>query len=60
MANPLLPNTRSEVALPLISGERLLGVLDLQAEEVGRFTQADVDTLRFSSVQQYDAAVFRG
>ena len=29
--NPLLPDTRSEVALPLIVGDRLLGALDVQS-----------------------------
>jgi PAS domain S-box-containing protein len=45
MPNPMLPDTRSEAAIPLVSGERLLGVLDMQDEQVDRFTQADVDTL---------------
>jgi PAS domain S-box-containing protein len=45
MPNPMLPNTRSEASIPLVSGERLLGVLDMQDERVDRFTQADVDTL---------------
>jgi nitrate/nitrite-specific signal transduction histidine kinase len=30
--NPLLPATRSEMALPLIVGERVIGVLDVQSE----------------------------
>lgn len=30
--NPLLPNTRSEMAVPLIVGETVLGVLDLQSD----------------------------
>ena len=42
LANPLLPDTRSELAVPLIAGPRLLGVLDVQADVVGRFTQADL------------------
>ncbi len=37
LANPLLPDTRSEAALPLVAGQRVLGVLDVQSEQVGRF-----------------------
>jgi len=34
--------TRSEMALPLIVGERVVGVLDVQSDVVGRFTEQDV------------------
>ncbi len=37
LANPLLPDTRSEAALPLMAGERVLGVLDVQSDLPGRF-----------------------
>ena len=37
LANPLLPETRSEAALPLTVGERVIGVLDVQSEQVARF-----------------------
>jgi GAF domain-containing protein len=33
--NPLLPETRSELALPLLVGERVVGVLDLQSRHPG-------------------------
>ena len=46
LANPLLPYTRSEITLPLVSGERLLGVLDVQSTEVGSFSEADIETLQ--------------
>lgn len=42
LPNPLLPETRAEMAIPLIVGEQLLGVLDVQADRVGRFTEEDV------------------
>jgi GAF domain-containing protein len=42
LPNPLLPDTRSELAVPLIVGERVLGVLDVQADTVNHFTPEDV------------------
>jgi|GEM_PF-2285016 len=40
--NPLLPHTRAEMAVPLIVGDQLLGILDAQADTIGRFTEEDV------------------
>jgi GAF domain-containing protein/HAMP domain-containing protein len=37
--NPLLPDTRSEMAVPLIVGEKVVGVLDLQSEKANTLTQ---------------------
>jgi PAS domain S-box-containing protein len=42
MPNELLPDTRAEMAVPLMVGERVLGVMDIQSDEVNRFTQEDV------------------
>ncbi len=42
LPNPLLPETRAEMAIPLVLGDRVLGVLDVQSERVNRFTQEDV------------------
>ncbi|MCS6909010.1 MAG: GAF domain-containing protein [Anaerolineales bacterium] len=42
LPNPLLPETRAEMAIPLIVGAQVLGVLDVQSERVGRFTPEDV------------------
>lgn len=42
LPNPLLPDTRAEMALPLIRGEQLLGVLDVQADTVDYFSNEDV------------------
>jgi GAF domain-containing protein/HAMP domain-containing protein len=33
--NPLLPDTRSEMAVPLMVGEKVVGVLDLQSNQTG-------------------------
>ncbi|GMV34236.1 MAG: GAF domain-containing protein [Chloroflexi bacterium CFX1] len=43
LPNPLLPDTRSELAVPMIVGENLVGVFDVQSDQVGRFTQSDAD-----------------
>ncbi|MCZ2127516.1 MAG: GAF domain-containing protein [Anaerolineales bacterium] len=43
LPHPLLPNTRSELAVPMLIGENVIGVLDVQADSVGRFTDSDVD-----------------
>ncbi|HRO25263.1 MAG TPA: GAF domain-containing protein, partial [Promineifilum sp.] len=37
----LLPDTRSEMAVPLIIGDRLLGVLDVQSNQSGYFRPED-------------------
>ena len=42
LPNPLLPGTRSEMAVPMIIGDQVLGVFDVQSETVGRFTSEDV------------------
>ncbi|MEA3341676.1 MAG: GAF domain-containing protein, partial [Chloroflexota bacterium] len=44
MPNPLLPQTRSELSVPLIAGGKTLGVLDMQDDQAGRFAESDVDT----------------
>ena len=44
--NPHLPLTRSEMALPLKVGERVIGVLDVQSEEPAAFTEEDVAVLQ--------------
>ncbi|MGC8856047.1 MAG: GAF domain-containing protein [Anaerolineae bacterium] len=44
--NPLLPYTRSEIALPLIVGDRVLGALDAQSTHPSAFDPQDVETLQ--------------
>jgi len=41
-ANPLLPDTRSEMAVPLLMGERVVGVLDLQSNQTNAFTDENL------------------
>jgi GAF domain-containing protein len=43
LPNPLLPDTRSELAVPMIVGGNVIGVFDIQSEQVGRFTESDVN-----------------
>jgi putative methionine-R-sulfoxide reductase with GAF domain len=43
LPNPLLPDTRSELAVPMIAGGNVIGVFDIQSDQVGRFTESDVN-----------------
>jgi GAF domain-containing protein len=49
--NPLLPETRSEVALPLTVGERVLGALDAQSTEPAAFSEEDITVLQLVADQ---------
>ncbi|MEO8392431.1 MAG: ATP-binding protein [Chloroflexota bacterium] len=44
-ANPILPETRSEAALPIAIGHQLLGVLDLQSAQTNKFSEEDIKVL---------------
>jgi GAF domain-containing protein/HAMP domain-containing protein len=44
--NPDLPNTRSELALPLKIRNQVIGVLDVQSTESGAFEETDVEILQ--------------
>ncbi|MBI3739005.1 MAG: GAF domain-containing protein, partial [Chloroflexi bacterium] len=44
--NPLLPYTRSEIALPLIIGDRVLGALDVQSTQESTFGPQEIETLQ--------------
>ena len=43
--NPLLPETQSELAVPLLVGQRLLGALDVQSIEPHAFAEDDIRAL---------------
>jgi len=44
--NPHLPQTRSEMALPLVVGDEVIGALTVQSVEGEAFTQEDITTLQ--------------
>ncbi|MGQ9709168.1 MAG: GAF domain-containing protein [Anaerolineae bacterium] len=43
---PLIPTTRSELVIPLLRGDRILGNLDLQSPQVDAFRDVDMEFLR--------------
>lgn len=43
--NPDLPHTKSEMALPLIANQKILGALDIQSEQENAFTEEDIAVL---------------
>jgi len=43
--NPFLPNTRSEIALPLHAGSKVAGALDVQSEQSNAFSENDIEVL---------------
>ncbi len=56
LPNPLLPGTRSEMAVPMIIGGQVLGVFDVQSEAAGRFTSED-DSIQTTLAAQVAAAL---
>ena len=40
------PSTRSELAVPVHAGGRLIGAMNLESDEVGAYAEADAETLR--------------
>jgi len=49
--NPDLPETRSEMALPLAVGGQILGALDVQSTEAQAFTEEDIAILQILAEQ---------
>jgi PAS domain S-box-containing protein len=49
--NPDLPDTRSEVALPLRARDQIIGALDVQSVEPDAFSQEDVEVLQILADQ---------
>src|SRR5512139_785864 len=50
-ANLLLPDTQSEVALPLIVGDQVLGALDVQSNQQNAFDESTIATLQNVAAQ---------
>jgi putative methionine-R-sulfoxide reductase with GAF domain len=51
LPHPLLPNTRSEMAVPLIARGQLLGVLDVQSDQLDYFTAQVLETFELMASQ---------
>jgi len=49
--SPDLPDTRAEMALPLLTDEIVVGVLDVQSENAEEFTDEDITTLQLMADQ---------
>ncbi|MCS6993507.1 MAG: GAF domain-containing protein [Anaerolineales bacterium] len=54
-SNPLLPHTRSELALPLISRGQILGALTIQSTQESAFSDEDIETFQTMSDQLANA-----
>jgi len=46
-----LPETRAEMAIPLIFGEQVIGILDVQSKQKDAFAQEEVDVLQIVANQ---------
>ena len=57
--NPILPLTQSEMALPMVSGGKIIGALDVQSTRENAFTQQDVTILQ-TIADQLAVAIEKG
>jgi len=53
--NPLLPETRSEMALPLASRGKVIGAMSIQSSQAAAFSEKDVAVLRIIANQLANA-----
>ncbi len=53
--NPILPDSRSELALPLISRGQVLGALTIQSSQGGAFSNEDIETFQTMADQLANA-----
>jgi GAF domain-containing protein len=49
--NPLLPYTRSEMALPLKVANRIIGILDIQSDKTNAFDQSSISIMQIVTDQ---------
>jgi PAS domain S-box-containing protein len=49
--NPLLPDTRSELGIPLLMGDRVLGAIDVQSTAINAFMSGEVNILHLLADQ---------
>jgi GAF domain-containing protein len=51
LPNPLLPHTQAEATVPISLGNEILGVLDIQQNQINGLNESDVDLLESISGQ---------
>lgn len=54
-SNPLLPETRSEMALPLVSRGKVIGAMTIQSNQPRAFSEADITVLQTMADQLANA-----
>jgi len=51
LPNPLLPDTQAEIAVPIVIGDQVLGVLDVQQNEADTLSEVDTQLLELVANQ---------